>query len=395
MIQNQKILYDFSLAYSYHLNDMQNSNKRIRVLQLASPSGLYGAERWILALIKHLDDKKIQSIVAVIQDAPDFNPPICREANVAGFETHVFEAYGKINFSAVRQLRDFIQINNIHILHTHGYKTDIIGRLATIGTACKIISTPHGWSRNAGIKLWFYEIVDRLFFIFFDAVVPLSDDIYKGLKSIPGLNRKLYMISNGVDISEIDAMHEIADEIKIWKNDGNFIFGYIGQLIPRKGLPVLLNAFAKLDIPKKKLAILGEGNQRANLEKITIQLGINEHVNFFGFRENRIVFLKGFDVFVLPSRLEGIPRCLMEAMASGVPVISTNIPGCRDLVDDGKTGLLFNLDSTDSLLECLIKILNEKTRLSLTSNAYELIRMKYSAMNMANKYLALYEKLTK
>lgn len=368
---------------------MQQS-KRIRILQLGSPTGLYGAERWILALIKHLDASKIESMVAVIKDAPDLDPPICRDANTVGFRTHMFEAFGKLNFSAVKQLRDFILENNVQILHTHGYKTDIIGWLATIRTTCKIVSTPHGWSRNAGIKLQIYEITDRLFFPFFDAIAPLSGDIFQDLKRIPGLNHKLHLIRNGVDISEIDAVHDIADEIKLWKAEEYLVFGYIGQLIPRKGLTVLLEAFAKLNNPKKKLAIIGEGNQRDELEQLSVQLGISDLIKFFGFREDRIAILKGFDVFVLPSKLEGIPRCLMEAMASEVPVIASDIPGCRDLVIDGQTGLLFEVDNKDSLLESLIKISKLDFRLSMIREAREFIMQNYSATIMADNYLSLY-----
>ncbi len=104
--------------------------------------------------------------------------------------------------------------------------------------------------------------------------------------------------------------------------------GYIGRLIPAKGLVALLDAFALLDLPSKKLAIVGEGPQREELEAYAAAKGLRECVSFFGFRSDRLAFLKGFDVFVLPSRSEGIPRCLMEAMAASVAVLASDIPGC-------------------------------------------------------------------
>ena len=369
-------------------------SKQIRVLQLGSPNGLYGAERWILALVRYLDTSKITSIVSAIKDAPGLDVPLCREAESAGFQTHVFQAYGKVNFSAIKQIRTYIRKNDIDILHTHGYKTDIIGRLATIRTNCKIVSTPHGWGSDAGIKLQLYEFADRLIFPFFDTVVPLSEDIYLSLKRIPGLNHKLRLIRNGVDISEIDSVNYIADEVEVWKAAGYLIFGYIGQLIARKGLTILLQAFAKLDIPKKKLIIIGEGNQRLELEKLCIHLGINNQVDFFGFRDDRIAFLKGFDAFVLPSRLEGIPRCLMEAMAAEIPIIASDIPGCQDLVIDGETGLLFKLNEVDSLLQCLNKINKLDLRLNVARKGREFIQQHYSAKNMADKYFDLFLKMS-
>ncbi|MCF8114268.1 MAG: hypothetical protein K9K21_10515, partial [Desulfotignum sp.] len=100
----------------------------IRVLQLGSPAGLYGAERWILALVRHLDPAKVTSVVGVIKDfSGPTDPPLVREAAALGFHTVMIDAPGRINLSAVRRLRQYIFANKIDILHTHWYKTDMIG----------------------------------------------------------------------------------------------------------------------------------------------------------------------------------------------------------------------------------------------------------------------------
>ena len=145
---------------------MPPTNKPIKVLQLGSPTGMYGAERWILALIKHLDPQKVTSIVGVIKDDDNQDAPLCQEAEKLGFRTQFFEAHGKINFSVIKQLREFIRQEKLDILHTHFYKTDIIGLLATRGTTCKIISTPHGWTESPDFKLRLYEAIDRMVFPF-------------------------------------------------------------------------------------------------------------------------------------------------------------------------------------------------------------------------------------
>ena len=156
------------------------------------------------------------------------------------FKTHIFKVSGRFDPSAFIKLRNFIKSQGIHILHTHAYKQDIIGLLAAQGTGCKVVSTPHGWSREPDFKLWCYEMLNRAVFPFADAVVPLSPDLYQPLTRWPGLKDKLHLIQNGVDISEIDAVHEVAPEILSLKKSGTFIIGYVGQLIHRKGLDVLL-----------------------------------------------------------------------------------------------------------------------------------------------------------
>lgn len=370
---------------------MTNPSKPIKVLQLGSPTGLYGAERWILALIKHLDPQKIESLVGVIKDEPGLEAPLCKEAEKLGFKTHQFEAFGKINFGVIKLIRQFLLQEKIDILHTHFYKTDIIGFLATRGTPCKIISTPHGWSKKMDFKLWCYEMLDRWIFPFIHAVAPLSQDLYDSLVKIPGLKKKLYLIRNGVDISEVEQSANVNGEIIQWKQHGYFILGYIGQLISRKGLDVLLRALTTFPDQRWKLFLVGDGPQRLELEQLTIRLGLVEHVYFVGFRQERLDFLRGFDVFVLPSRLEGIPRCLMEAMAAGIPIVASDIPGCNDLVQDSDTGLLFPVDNEEYLAKAIERMMKDKDLYdSVAGSAKKMVLSRYSSVRMAKEYEELF-----
>ena len=363
----------------------------IKVLHLGSPGPLYGAERWILALVRHLDPARIHSIVAAIKDEPGLEVPLCHEAERYGIETHIFEADGRFNFSAVRQLRKFISENNIQILHTHFYKTDLLGLLATWRTKCKIISTPHGWSKHMDFKLWCYELLDRCLFMFMDGVAPLSEELCLPLRKLPGLASKLHFIKNGVDVTEIDHATEIHPDILKWKATGAFVIGYIGQLIPRKGIGLLFYALSRLPHLDWRLIVVGDGELRPSLETLAHELHIADKVLFAGFSSYRLAYLKGFDLFVLPSQLEGIPRCLMEAMAAGVPVIASDIPGCRNLISAGHTGLLFPLNMPERLSETISRLAGDSTlRQFLASNGRELVQERFSASIMALEYYNLY-----
>jgi glycosyltransferase involved in cell wall biosynthesis len=113
-----------------------------------------------------------------------------------------------------------------------------------------------------------------------------------------------------------------------------------------------------------------------------------------GFRTDRIALMRGFDLFVLPSMHEGIPRCLMEAMAAGVAAIASNIPGCRELVIDQETGLLFPAGDDLVLAQHLQTLsANPELRARLAQSGQAHIRQHFSAQTMAQRYTALYEKL--
>jgi glycosyltransferase involved in cell wall biosynthesis len=107
-----------------------------------------------------------------------------------------------------------------------------------------------------------------------------------------------------------------------------------------------------------------------------------------------MAFLKGFDVFVMPSRSEGIPRCLMEAMAAGIPIVASDIPGCRNLVDGSTTGLLFPVGDERALRDRVVELRESpEKRAAIVDVARRFIETKFSCVRMANEYESLYENL--
>lgn len=362
-----------------------------RVLHLGSPNGLYGAERWILALVRHLHGKSIESHVGVILDEPGLDAPLLREASRLDLATVAIDAPGRFSWAAVRGLREYILRNRIDILHTHFYKTDLIGLLAARGTRCKLVTTPHGWSTQAGMALRLYEALDRYIFRYFDAVVPLSPDLLQELEGRAG--PRLQYIQNGVDIGEIDAATDLAPEALAWKESGDFVIGYVGQLITRKGLDALIKAFATLAIPNARLILVGEGPQRAELELLALTLGVSARVNFLGYRKDRLALLRGFSLFVLPSWLEGIPRCLMESMAARIPIAASDIPGCRDLLVSEAIGLLFPPGDQVAIGNAIQKIYRSGRGREMAVAARERVVQHFSAEAMAESYARLYRDL--
>ena len=366
----------------------------IRVLQLGSPSGLYGAERWIISLISHLDSGRIESIVGAVNDGDYDDVPLCRMAQSRGFESVVIRGHGRVNLTAVRELRRYIVANRIDILHTHFYKADLIGLLAARGTDCLVMTTPHGWAVRPTPSLWVYERLTKLSFPLMDAVVPLSTGLMQSLKWTPGLSGKLHLIENAVDLSEAKQECALEAGLAALRASGKFVLGYVGRLDAGKDLETLLRAMAGNHHPHWHVVLVGAGDHGDQLRTLVKELGIGDRVTFTGYREDRMAFLKGFDVFVLPSRSEGIPRCLMEAMAAGVPIVASDIPGCRNLVDGSSTGLLFPVGDEQALRERVVELSGSPERRdSIVEGARRFIEAKFSCERMAREYETLYENL--
>jgi colanic acid/amylovoran biosynthesis glycosyltransferase len=135
----------------------------------------------------------------------------------------------------------------------------------------------------------------------------------------------------------------------------------VGRLSAAKGFPILLEAVSliKEDLPEVHLTVIGDGEDRATLEKLSQQLGISQQVSFVGYKSQNEVrdYVSQTDVFVLPSFAEGVPVSLMEAMASGVPVVSTQIAGISELVEDGVSGYLVPPGDVKATAEKVIALL--------------------------------------
>ncbi len=212
--------------------------KKIRVMQFGSSSRLLGAERWILALIKHSDSKQVEHVVTTIKDSELDSNDLISNVSEMGLKSVLISARGPFDVRVLWKLSSLIKKERIDILHTHGYKTDIIGFIAAKISGIRIISTPHGWSKEKDLKLQIYESIARSFLRFFDYVVPLSEDLKDGLIKGGIRGNRIKLIENSVDISEVEDALKSNQKIVNTENIGHKSIGYIGQLILTVNFPL-------------------------------------------------------------------------------------------------------------------------------------------------------------
>ncbi len=173
---------------------------------------------------------------------------------------------------------------------------------------------------------------------------------------------------------------------------------FSGRLVERKGVSVLLEAWGKLakDHQDVLLVIVGGGPLEKKLKDQSRELGIEENVKFFGFVNNIGDYLAATDIFVFPSFQEGFPNSVLEAMACGIPVISTKIGGVVDVIRDGENGLLVEPGNVNQLADALKKLISDAEYAStLGKNALKTVRENYDINVIANKYVKLYGRLMK
>jgi glycosyltransferase involved in cell wall biosynthesis len=167
---------------------------------------------------------------------------------------------------------------------------------------------------------------------------------------------KIYVVSNGVDFEDVENIRQY--------QLGRHIIFYVGMLEKRKGVDILIRAISiiKKEIPDAHLFIAGIGEEEINLKNLVKELDIEDNVKFLGFisEEEKYSYYKSTDLCVFPSRFEWFGIILLEAMACGKPIVASNVGGIPYVVEDGKTGLLFESENVDDLAEKIITLLKDK-----------------------------------
>jgi len=223
--------------------------------------------------------------------------------------------------------------------------------------------------------------------------IAISKSIQKDLLDVNVPENKILFLPNGIDVSGYsDKMNKklLASQLCLPAN--KFLFLYAGRLEKVKGIDILLSAWKRIDTELKKkcyLIILGEGSLNLEVDDQT--------VGFIGRVENVKEYMMASNAFILPSRYEGLSNALLEAMASQLPIIASNVGGNPDLIIDNFSGYLFPKEDIDKLSSLLTKIITdfisgEKDRYKeLGLNAKRIVKEKFDLKVIANRYIELYQ----
>jgi len=215
-----------------------------------------------------------------------------------------------------------------------------------------------------------------------------------GLGSIP-----IMRVPNGVDVEKFtpvsqDRKRLLRDRLQLVP-DGRFVV-FTGRLIPRKGVDVLLRAWRELvqTIPQARLIIVGDGEEAPALQQLASELGIEHRVHFAGYQDNVVEYLQMADVFVFPSFAEGLSNSLLEAMACGLPIVTTDVEGNKEAIVDGENGLLVPAVDPTELSSALSKVITCRSLADrLGSEARRTVVSKYSLEQVAERYIRVYQQL--
>ncbi len=314
----------------------------------------------------------------------------------------VDDVYFASGWNPQRELQDFLTLRrvireeDIQVVHTHGSKDSWAGALAarSLSSRILVIRTRHNIfpvARHFGNRLLYRQLTDH--------VVAISHNIMDSFTADEFLPpHRLTLIHTGIELEQyqpdISATGMRGD---LGFPEDQPLIGTIASLIPHKGQSDLLEAAALVikDRPANFLLAGGcHSTGRKPLEEQAQRLGISSHIKLLRFRQDIPQLLAALDVFVLPSRQEGLGTAIIEALAMEKPVVATNIGGIPDLVKNEATGLLVPSHDPQSLAQAILRLLNDRQfARQLGQAGRKWMEQEFTVDNMVNQTEAMYYKL--
>ena len=371
-----------------------HQTRGLRVLHIISELGFGGAEMTVYSLATALAARGHTVHVAGLFDLPALERDIGHELADQAVTVHRLGMRNKLDLPRLLRLVALIRRTRPDVVHTHLWHADVAGRLccqlagrgrpALVSTVQTAEGRPMGW-RFA---------INRLTGVLEDASVFVSPSVMGFCARHGGLRAgRCLVIPNGIDLRHFAELPDRREVRARWAVPADaLVVGTVARLEPYKAVADLVRAFAALAgrWPRAMLVIAGSGPEEASLRGQVQALGLADRVRLVGFQRDVRPVLAALDVFVLPSRWEGLPLAALEAMAAGLPVVVTNVAGSRDLIRHERTGLVVPAGDVGALAVAIERCWTDGEFAKRLGRLARQAAGAYSIDNMVTRYERLY-----
>lgn len=348
-----------------------------------------GIRAHLLTLLQHLQDEFTFTVACPPGQAADFGQSGCSILPVPlGGRLHPY-----YDLQAARGLFRATRLEKYSMVHAHGFKAALLSRPVARCSRIPCLVTVHGDLAHGGTAKHkkFVRLTERVCSRWAHGYVAVSHWLSELLTAdfhVPA--HKIAVIPNGIEVLHTDSVCGALPFA-----DGQPLVGTVARLAPQKGIEYFIHSAARLTeiFPDVRFVVVGAGPQRAELEELCRTLHLTDRVYFSGFRKDVPALLKRFTVFVQPSLSEGQGITVLEAMASGCPVVATAVGGLRELICDGQNGLLVPPQDPAALARAVAVLLqNEQMRLQLACEGKKRVE-NYSVPEMIGQTRELYRRV--
>ena len=366
----------------------------MNILHLTASTFFGGPERQILGLAHALPEDR----TTVLSFAEGGR---CRafltESTRQGVEAAELENDTPRFRAAVGDLVSHLERRKVDVLLCHGYKANVLGRLAARRVGLPAVAVSRGWTGESW-RVRLYEAVDRFHLRWMDRVVCVSEAQARKARRAGARPDRMRVIYNAVDperFFDLDAMCR-AKMLRYFPTTPRRIVGAAGRLSPEKGFDVLVRAARRVvrRDPSVGFIVFGDGVCRQRLQRQIRDAGLTGRFVLAGFRNDLDRYLPFFDLLTLPSFTEGMPNVVLEAFSAGVPVVATAVGGAPEVVEDGLSGFLVPAGDDAALADRIAAALESEERLrDMGMHGRERVHHQFTFAVQARAYRRLFEEL--
>jgi len=359
--------------------------RKIRILHAIRQGKIGGGESHVIDLVENLDDRFYESIVLAFTDGP----MISRMKSI-GVKTHVIPTETPFDITKWGDVGRLLDQEQIDIVHAHGTRANSNTFFSARRRKIPLVYTVHGWSFHPDqqpLLRWLRVRGERFLVNKADLTVCVSDNNYRDatkLFAIPAAK----IVKYGINLRRFNPnmpFNRIREEWGI--ADHTVLVGYVVRMTLQKDPLTLVKAIALIpDELDMKFLFVGDGDLKEAAVGLAEQLGVSHRIIFAGFRTDVPDILHGIDIYCLPSLWEGVPTGTLEAMAMGNPVVTTSVDGAKEVIVDGRNGILVPPRSPERLAEALTKLGRDRLlREELGQHAFETISGTFNVEKMARE----------
>lgn len=310
--------------------------RRLTIVHAVAPAPFGGLERVVRSLASgQLAAGHRVHVAAVVGGSADH--PFVSAMTEAGVPTAAITTGNRDYFGERRAVRTLCEEVGADILHTHGYRPDVVASGIATGLGIPRVSTVHGFT-GGDWKNRLYERMQRYVLRRFDGVIAVARSQIGPLSAAGVPAERIHLLPNAWQPGT--TLPRRTARAALGAPDTTMHVGWVGRLSHEKGADILLDALKVLGDLPLTVSVLGDGAERERLEGLAADLGIADRVRWHGALPDAGRYFSAFDLFVLSSRTEGTPMVLFEAMAAGVPIVASAVGGVPDVITSAEGWLV-------------------------------------------------------
>jgi glycosyltransferase involved in cell wall biosynthesis len=307
----------------------------------------------------------------------------------------VFSRKAGIDLKLLFSIRRFLKKNEIDIVHGHNLYPLVYG-----GYAAKLLSNHPKMVYTEQNQIYSASKRDRWGFKLYirnaDITIAVSEDLKEYLKETIKVKGDIRVVHNSTDGSKFKNIDNSGVRKEFHIEEGELVIGTAVVISRQKAIHVMIDAFARVcsNVKNIKLIIAGGGPLHEEMMAYAAKLGLSQKITFTGYRDDIPDLLSLYDIFLLSSIHEGHPLCLSEALAAGLPIVTTNVGGCPEIVIDNENGFVVPKDDSETFadrLDQLIKDANLRKKMSEAN--VKRFWEHFSVEDMVSKHERIYSEL--